>query len=176
MGNYFGYVPLGSTIKGAVVTKDASNIPKDATGLPSFRVYGPAGIMNNGTGSLTLADPSASGGAITSATNATPIVIGSTGHGLNTGTRVTIAGVLGNTAANGTWVVTVLDGNTFSLDTSVGNGVYSGSGTWHTTGLYTFSFTPAGADGFVQGVTYSVLVTSVVTAVNYADVHTFTVI
>ena len=65
---------------------------------------------------------------ITGATNATPIVITAVGHGLVTGMTVTITGVGGNTAANGTWLVTVVTTDTFSLDTSVGNGAYTTGG------------------------------------------------
>lgn len=65
---------------------------------------------------------------LTDATNATPIVVTSAAHGLVTGMTVAITGVLGNTAANGTWVVTVLTADTFSLDTSVGNGAYVSGG------------------------------------------------
>lgn len=65
--------------------------------------------------------------AITGATNATPIVITANGHGLSTGARVSITGVLGNTAANGTWTITKVDANTFDLNTSVGNGAYTSS-------------------------------------------------
>ncbi len=63
--------------------------------------------------------------AITGATNATPIVITSSGHSLVDGQQVTIASVGGNTAANGTWVVDVLSGSTFSLVGSAGNGSYT---------------------------------------------------
>lgn len=70
------------------------------------------------------------GGGITGATNATPIVITtSTEHGLNDGQTVTIGSVGGNTAANGTWAVTLISPTTFSLDTSVGNGTYTSGGT-----------------------------------------------
>src|SRR5262249_45621742 len=52
---------------------------------------------------------------ITGATNAGPIVITSANHGLRSGDRVNISGVLGNTSANGGgWVVTVLNANQFS--------------------------------------------------------------
>lgn len=67
--------------------------------------------------------------AITGATNAAPIVITSTGHGFATGDRVAIGAVGGNTAANGNHTITVIDVNTFSLDGSTGNGVYT-SGGW----------------------------------------------
>src|SRR5574344_708818 len=66
---------------------------------------------------------------ITAASNATPIVITATAHGFNTGDKVYITGVGGNTAANGTWVVTRLTADTFSLNGSVGNGAYTSGGT-----------------------------------------------
>jgi hypothetical protein len=58
---------------------------------------------------------------LTAATNATPIAITITGHGYSTGDTVVVTGVLGNTAANGTWEITVTDANTFTLDNSAGN-------------------------------------------------------
>jgi len=61
---------------------------------------------------------------ITGATNATPIVITSAANRLLTGATVTITNVRGNTAANGTWVITAINGDTFSLNGSVGNGAY----------------------------------------------------
>ena len=67
---------------------------------------------------------------ITGASNASPIVITSNNHGRQTGTRVRIAGVTGNTAANGDWQITRVDANRFSLDGSAGNGAYAGGGTW----------------------------------------------
>ena len=68
--------------------------------------------------------------SVTDATNAGPIVI-TTGsnHGLTTGNIVTISGVVGNTAANGTFVITVVSPTTFSLDASTGNGAYVSGGT-----------------------------------------------
>lgn len=69
-------------------------------------------------------------GAITGATNATPIVVTSTGHGLATGDSVVVAGVGGNAAANGTWKITKINNNSFSLDGSVGSGNYTSGGTW----------------------------------------------
>jgi len=66
---------------------------------------------------------------ITGATNATPIVIASAAHGFTTGQQITIAGVVGNTAANGAWSITVVDADHFSLSGSVGNGAYTSGGT-----------------------------------------------
>jgi len=62
--------------------------------------------------------------AITGASNASPIVITCTGHGFSTGNKLVIAHVLGNLAANGCWTITVINANSFSLDSSTGNGAY----------------------------------------------------
>lgn len=73
--------------------------------------------------------PTSGTGAITGATNADPIVITQASHGLASGMTVTISGVLGNTAANGTFVITVINANTYSLNGAVGNGARTGGGT-----------------------------------------------
>lgn len=66
---------------------------------------------------------------VSGATNASPIVVTtSAAHGLRTGDKVDIFAVLGNTAANGTWIVTVLSSTTFSLNGSTGNAAYTTSG------------------------------------------------
>ena len=62
--------------------------------------------------------------------NATPISIKSSFHGLITGERVQISGVTGNLAANGVWTITRTGRDDFTLDGSVGTGVYAGGGTW----------------------------------------------
>lgn len=70
--------------------------------------------------------------AITNATNATPIVITSTAHGLAVDDTVFIQSVGGNTAANGTFIVSaVADANTYTLRDSAGNAAYT-SGGWGT--------------------------------------------
>lgn len=68
--------------------------------------------------------------AVTDASNTSPIVITSEFHGLNTGNRVEINGVIGNNAANGTFTITQIDDSTFSLDGSVGDGDYTSGGVW----------------------------------------------
>lgn len=65
---------------------------------------------------------------ITEATQASPIVLTVAGHGLNTGDTVIVSGVGGNTSANGTWRVTVMDVNTFSLNGSAGEAAYTFGG------------------------------------------------
>lgn len=65
---------------------------------------------------------------ITGATNATPIKITcSAAHGYATGDTVLVKYVEGNTAANGTWTITVTSSTEFTLGTSVGNGTFSGT-------------------------------------------------
>lgn len=67
---------------------------------------------------------------ITAATNASPIVITtSASHGFNTGDSIIIDSVAGNTAANGTFVITKVDATSFSLDDSTGNGAWTSGGT-----------------------------------------------
>lgn len=80
--------------------------------------------------SLTDLDTDDTGNkVVTDATNATPIVITtSVAHGWATGDLIAITGVGGNTAANGNWTMTNVSATTFSLDTSVGNGVYTSGG------------------------------------------------
>lgn len=91
---------------------DEINWPRDgATPCPDNGVVGPNGV-------------------ITGATQATPIVITSTAHGRATGDYVRIAGVGGNTAANGLFKIAVINANSFSLNGSVGNGAYTSGGTW----------------------------------------------
>jgi hypothetical protein len=68
--------------------------------------------------------------SINAATNASPIAITTTAnHNLTTGKTVTITGVVGNTAANGTFVITVTGLNSFTLNGSTGNGAYTSGGT-----------------------------------------------
>lgn len=50
--------------------------------------------------------------------------------GLTSGSTVTVSGVLGNTAANGTFTISVVDATTFTLIGTVGDGDYTGGGQW----------------------------------------------
>jgi len=62
------------------------------------------------------------------ASNASPIRIQATAHGLITGTFVTVDEVQGNEAANGIFQVTRIDADNVDLDNSSGNGVYVSGG------------------------------------------------
>jgi hypothetical protein len=68
--------------------------------------------------------------AISSSTNATPIVITKNGHGLTNGKVVKIINHATNTNANGVWVVANKTDNTYELEGSVGNGVGGATGTY----------------------------------------------
>jgi len=66
-----------------------------------------------------------------STTNTAPIQVTPNLNTINqflTGQRVTIAGVTGNTNANGTWTITTNGSNTFTLNGSIGNGTSTTSG------------------------------------------------
>jgi hypothetical protein len=76
---------------------------------------------------------------ITAASNATPIVLTTAAHGIPVGevTWVNVTGVLGNTAANGTWVAQSLTTTTLRLRGSVGNAAYTSGGTLTIRGTFT---------------------------------------
>ncbi|MBA4019205.1 MAG: hypothetical protein C0483_18725 [Pirellula sp.] len=88
------------------------------------------GNVSNLSPVSTELDVNGATGSITDASNAVPIIITSAAHGLTNGSTVKIAGVEGNEAANGTWAVTVIGTDTFSLDGSAGDGAYRGAGAW----------------------------------------------
>lgn len=69
-------------------------------------------------------------GIIVDATNATPVVIESTQHGLSTSDVVAVVNVGGNGAARGTFTITRVDDNHFSLNGSAGDGAYTQGGRW----------------------------------------------
>lgn len=98
-------------------------IPKCLGTIPFMR-YGRANF-----GNYTLTTDNATW-TVNGATNASPIQITtSTNHSLVTGQSVAIHSVGGNTAANGTFIVTVTGANTFTLNGSTGNGSYTSGGT-----------------------------------------------
>ena len=66
--------------------------------------------------------------AITSSTDATPIVVTATAHGLSTGDRVLIYGHTTNIAANGIFKVVVVSSSTFQLKDEFTGADIAGSG------------------------------------------------
>ncbi|MDE2097727.1 MAG: hypothetical protein KGL39_10800 [Patescibacteria group bacterium] len=102
------------------------------------------------------------GQSITAATNATPTVITSNGHGLSNGMAVRIDGATGNTNINGTFIVGTVATNTFQIyptsqgtgGTAInGNGTFGGTCYWTLWGvesaalkLFSSNTTPAESD------------------------------
>jgi len=166
---YLGMVDLESDLVGSILVVNTSDTPINSDAVPSYRVYGPNGFVESGAASFR--DTS----SLSSATNASPIVISSAAHGLTTGARVTITGVLGNTAANGTFVVTRVDANSFSLDGSSGNGAYTSGGTWNATGLYGFTISATGTAGYEIGENYQVLFVYAIVATPVGQLASFQV-
>jgi hypothetical protein len=78
--------------------------------------------------SLGSAGSAAAGILISAASNATPIVLTlAAGHGLKPGDRLAVAGITGNTGANGEWTLGVVTATTAQLLGSVGNGAFGGT-------------------------------------------------
>lgn len=159
-----GFAELGDTVPVVVLVLNSSGTPVNLDALPTYRVYGPDGHVSGQVGSASFRDS----GNVTAATNASPIVITSASHGLATGDRVTITGVTGNTGANGTFLVTKVSDDTFSLDGSSGTGAYVSGGVWNVTGLYHASLTVSGANGYEAGATYEVLFEGLISTVSWA--------
>lgn len=151
--------------------RTSAGLPVEPDAAPQFKVLGQNGLITNGSGSAS----SAESGTITGASNATPIVITSANHPVVTGQAVTVAAVAGNTAANGTFLATAIDANTFSLQSSVGNGNYTSGGTWKTTGLYKVTLTGAVLAGLQAGQTYTIILTWTESSVIKTMQCTFTV-
>ena len=98
-------------------------------GATSLTVVASAGAVASGVvGAVTDVTVRPVALAVSAATNASPIALTTNAHGLTTGARVAVTEVGGNTAANGTWTVTVTSATTFTLNGSAGNGAYSGGG------------------------------------------------
>ncbi len=167
-----GYVVLGETLDAVVLFRDAARVPVNTDALPTFRVYGPEGLVAAATGAAAKLDH----GTITGATNATPIVVTDVAHGLTTGAYITVSAVGGNTAANGSFTVTRLTADTFSLDGSVGNGSYTSGGVWNVTGLYSYAIVASAGNGFEVGTTYEVVLQGKVSGDATAEVQAFIVV
>lgn len=114
---------LSLYVGGRWVIRTFSEISKALSGLSSDFPYDIFAYDNAGV--VTLDNPVPWRNpffAITAATNATPIVVTSAGHGLSNGDQVDIAYLATNTAGNGTFIIANKTADTFELVGSVGNG------------------------------------------------------
>jgi hypothetical protein len=164
VSDFSGFVDLEDTLHLALQTR-VGDLPTQADAFPIFRVYGQSGLLANAGGTATAKHT----GTITDATNANPIVIASTGHGLQTGMRVTITGVVGNTNANTTSVITRVDADHFSLNGVSGNGAYVSGGTFTVTGLYDLAVVCSAANGFDAGTNYTVIASYQISSSAYSQ-------
>lgn len=100
------------------------------SGLTSGAVYDVFAYIASGTFKIDLFKWRNSGAAVTGAvTSGGLIKLTVTGHGLTTGDTVFVNGVLGTTEANGIWLITTVDANTFTLNGSTFTNAYT-SGGW----------------------------------------------
>lgn len=151
--------------------RNASNVPIEPDAAPTWRLYGPNGLVANGSGSATSLET----GTIAGATNTSPIVITSALHGLTAGMSVTIASVGGNTNANGTFILSAIATNTFTLLGSTGNSGYTSGGTWKSTGLYRITLSGSVLSSLSAGTTYTLVVYWTESAAQRSATITFTV-
>lgn len=166
---FLGFVDLEEDLVGSLLVVDTSDTPINADAVPTYRVYGPNGFVESGAAAFKDT------ALLTAATNANPIVITSTGHGLTDGARVTITGVVGNDAANGTFVVTRVDADRFSLNGSEGDGDYDSGGTWNVTGLYGYTISAVGVSGYEKGEVYQILFVYAISSVQKGQLQSFNV-
>lgn len=109
-----------------------------------------ANLLGTNAGQGTFSQTTTVSGAVTGATNANPIEVTTQfGHGLSTGNSVTISGVGGNTAANGTFTITKTAANKFTVGVA-GNGAYVSGGTWSAQPYYSATTTSYPDTGAVQ--------------------------
>lgn len=166
---FSGFVVLGDTHHGILLTKDASDTPTNADDLPTFRVYSGEGYVTGSAGTVSFLDS----GTITAGTATNPIVLTSASHGLTTGARITVASVGGLVGANGTHVITKISDNTFSLDGASGSGAYTSGGTWNLTGAYKYTVAATSGAGYEEGGNYAVLFRFAISSVQKGDVDVF---
>lgn len=169
---FLGWIDEGVAGNLPFQCRDADDSPIQPDAAPTFRVYGPNGLVAGGSGTSSVFES----GVVNGATNASPIVISTTAaHGVTTGQPVTITGVGGNTNANGTFLATLVSSTSFSLDGSTGNAAYTSGGAWKTTGLFIVPISGAILAALEAGKTYTVIVTYEISGDERVQQMTFTV-
>jgi len=134
-------------VAGPAVVNEISDFSRASAGSATFNQEVGGGRLslsiteyNSSYGSLKVIPDlflgRAEGQAITAATNANPIVVTATAHGFENGDIVTISGALGNTAANGSFLVAGKTANTINLQTRAAANV-AGTGVWTSGGILT---------------------------------------
>ena len=171
---FAGYTELDGNFVGLLLTKQDGAL-KDADALPTYRIYGPSGIMTGGTGTMAFLQS----GSISSIENTTPIRVNTTAaHGLQTGQQLSISGVSGAVAGtvNGfSFAVTVIDSDTVELQSTTAAGTGTG-GSWHLTGQYTMTHAALAANGYDINETYTVVYAATIGGDSGAGQDTFAVV
>jgi len=129
----FPSIPIGGVDQvagaGVVYTSDLQDDIRDAyDGLYAVNLTLPATSTTAillGHVAVRVAPPAITGAVA----SAGLIKITAPTNALSTGNQTQIFGVLGTTEANGTWTVTVVDANSFTLDGSVFTNAYTSGGT-----------------------------------------------
>lgn len=108
--------------------------------------------------------------AITSSTNASPVVVTLNNHGYVTGDIIGITGHATNTAANGTWYITKLTANTFALTRNVLTGNISvGNGDGINTGvMYKMASAAINTEDFMHAIVSVISTASADTVIKFA--------
>lgn len=167
---FIGFFELGSTYIAPILVRDNGLSPIDADSAPVFRVYGPSGILAGVTGSCTLLDSGNLSTAVGS--GASIIYTSSAAHNLTSGFVVTTAGITGYSASNTNGIITVTAPTTFTLSGATGTGSGTG-GTWHVTGLYTYTFGATTVNGFAAGTLYYVVIEGSAGGITFSYTQTF---
>lgn len=171
---FAGYVQLEGTFYGTLLTTENGALT-DADAFPTYRIYGPSGIVTGGTGTMAYRQT----GVISGIENTTPIRVNmGSAHGLQTGQRLSISGVSGAVAGtvNGqSFPITVVDADTFELQSTTAAGTGTG-GSWHLTGQYTMSHAILAANGYDVNETYTVIYAGEIGGEDGAGEDTFAVV
>lgn len=166
---FAGYVNLNGTLYLRFRVKNTSNQPVNADALPTWRVYDSSGVIDNNTVAESEND------VISNVTGSSPLTVTSAGHGLSTGAYITVEGVEGETGANGSFTITKVDADSFTLDGSSTAGAYTSGGNWNTAGAYTVTIACTAGNGFEQGGVYTVFVDYEVSATQTSQEFRFVV-
>lgn len=95
-------------------------------GITNYKLQITTSATASNIGLFDIASGTGPSFPVTNATNVSPIQITTYApHSFISGDQVNIEGVLGNTAANGTFIITFVDSKNFTLNGSAGNGAYT---------------------------------------------------
>lgn len=116
---------------------------------------------------MNLSQPLPLASPITAATSSGGLIkITCANHGLLTGYRVHIGGVLGTLEANGMWTITKIDNNNFTLNSSAFVNTYTSGGVvWLWESIVVVPLTSPGASGCDVAVSYKLLQNATVVGV-----------